>query len=473
MTPTLARSRSRRTQLLAVVLAALSLIVCIGTYRAETAAAAGFAVRIDTGSTKSYTDTAGVTWGADKYFIGGKRYLVRGQDVAGTADDKLYATQRHSMEGYDIPVPAPGTYRVTLGIAEVHFTKPGDRVFGVTAEGVTVRTGLDAVAAVGPRAVFDQTFDVDVADGVLSLRFPREVQNPQVQAIEVVQLGTVDPSPASTTTTAAPQTTTTTTVVSPPPPADDSSAWKYPLPPTARTIDLTAKAGQDINLTLGESDDVVLRLPSTPISSLAVSGGHNIVIDGGTVVQASYHDAAVQFKHWSGELHVRNLQVDPGGARGIEGDGIRIVSRYTGSTATLQRIRVDQVAGRYDGAHGDILQTWGGPSRVRVWKFTGYSNYQGFYLAPVHFDWHPPMGAWEFTDVDLHGVGANGNTLYTLSGQSSQGDGDFFSAANGDGSLSCSNCWGETPPSGWTAVRGPFVAAGAQEGDPGEFVPAR
>ncbi len=148
----------------------------------------GFVVRINAGSSSSFTDSAGQVWGADQYFVGGKTYSASSVNISGTADDGLYRSQRYSMSGYAVPVPAAGTYRVTLRIAEIYFTASGQRVFGVDAEGSPVLRDLDAVAAVGANAAFDQSFDVTVSDGVLSLGFVTQVQNPQIQGLSVVRL---------------------------------------------------------------------------------------------------------------------------------------------------------------------------------------------------------------------------------------------------------------------------------------------
>ena len=249
------------------------------------------------------------------------------------------------------------------------------------------------------------------------------------------------------------------------------TTYKYDLPTTTAVSNQQDKAGQRISLTFGPSEDVAVLLPSEPIESLRINGGHNIVIEGGDVtLQDTKH--ACEFNDWTGELHLRDMHVDPGGRSGNEADAIRINSRHDGSIATLQRVRVDAVAGSYAGEHGDILQTWGGPSVVRVWKLTGYSTYQGFYLAPVHFDWHPQMARWEFEDVDLHGLD-DGYKLWVLSGQ---GPGDFFSADNGSGALEITNCfYAQTDQ--WEKI-GPgdaFYDAGVRyvDGALVEFVPAR
>ena len=247
---------------------------------------------------------------------------------------------------------------------------------------------------------------------------------------------------------------------------------KYPKPQTTKTVDMRHMAGKRVVVKVNSGERVEVLLPDEPIDSLSASGSGTIVIDGGNVVQEVRHNAACQFDNFV-ELWVNDLHIDPSQTPEQEGDAIRVNSNVSGSVATFQNIRVDRVYGSYQGDHGDMLQTWGGPASLRVYNFTGYGNYQGFYLAPVHFDWHPPMGSWEFENVDLHGFG-NGWRLWVLSGQ---GDGDFFTSDNGSGQLECINCfytqnddWEKLPSSGGDA----FYNAGVTYVESiEEFVPTR
>ncbi len=61
------------------------------------------------------------------------------------------------------------------------------------------------------------------------------------------------------------------------------------------------------------------------------------------------------------------------------------------------------------------MQSWGGPAYLRVDRFTGTTNYQGFYLATEHFSWSPQGKELHFRNVDLHGVGTIQYELYTIS----------------------------------------------------------
>jgi len=125
-------------------------------------------------------DAGGVT---DTGFVGGHTYTATG-DLPET-----YRTTRWGWTSYDIPVPAPGRYRVTFSVLDPTWTRPGQRVFSLHAEGQLVRQRLDVVADVGPNAV--ETIDayVDVRDGSLTVDATKLVDNPIVSLIAIT--GTV------------------------------------------------------------------------------------------------------------------------------------------------------------------------------------------------------------------------------------------------------------------------------------------
>jgi hypothetical protein len=149
-------------------------------------APAASTIRIDSGSSSSYTDSAGNVWLSDRDFSGGKTYTSpSGSTVTGTADPKLYLNQRYGAFSYAIPLPN-GTYSVTLKFADTYSTAAGQRIFSVTAQGATVLTDLDVCADVGQGAADDKTFTATVTNGTLTLGFVTGVQNPMVEAIQVL-----------------------------------------------------------------------------------------------------------------------------------------------------------------------------------------------------------------------------------------------------------------------------------------------
>ncbi|GAB76705.1 Di-glucose binding within endoplasmic reticulum [Austwickia chelonae] len=163
-------------------------------------------------------DTAGNTWRSRTGFIGtdrNSRSLV-GTDILGTTDDLLYQETTFGTTGYTLPVAA-GRYRVRLLMVENYWTKAGQRVFDVSAEGHPALDKVDIAGAVGARTAYDRTFETDVTDGSLDMTFTKVVDNPQFSAIEVTKIATTTtaPTPEPTTTTPAPTPTTTTPTPTP------------------------------------------------------------------------------------------------------------------------------------------------------------------------------------------------------------------------------------------------------------------
>jgi hypothetical protein len=104
--------------------------------------------------------------------------------VDNTVDDDLFRTYRYGDFRYAIPV-ANGTYDVTLKCMETWWSGPGQRIFSVSAEGVTKLANIDLFATAGKFTAVERTFSVDVADGVLNLWFFASVDNAIVSAISI------------------------------------------------------------------------------------------------------------------------------------------------------------------------------------------------------------------------------------------------------------------------------------------------
>jgi len=154
----------------------------------QSAYTGGSTVRVNSGG-PAYTDTAGNVWSADTGFTGGVTY-ANTNSIAGTADPTLYHSERYGAFQYALPV-TNGSYSVTLKFAETILTGAGQRVFNVTLNGATVLSNFDIYASAGGMNIaIDKTFPVTVANGQISLNFIVNVQNPKVNAIQIVPAGT-------------------------------------------------------------------------------------------------------------------------------------------------------------------------------------------------------------------------------------------------------------------------------------------
>jgi hypothetical protein len=126
--------------------------------------------RLDAGGLNRLATTLG-TFEPDQYYSANSALGTTTAAIAGTSDDALYQSERHSTFGqlsYAVPVGA-GRYTVTLHFAETYWTQPGQRVFNIGLEGTTVRTNYDIVAKVGPLTATTETYEVSVTDGLLNL----------------------------------------------------------------------------------------------------------------------------------------------------------------------------------------------------------------------------------------------------------------------------------------------------------------
>ncbi len=84
-----------------------------------------------------------------------------GAAIDGGPDD-IYNTMLWGDNiGYEIPVN-PGTYEVTLHLAEINFEAEGERIYSVFLQDEAVFEELDLVAEVGPLTALTETVEVEV-----------------------------------------------------------------------------------------------------------------------------------------------------------------------------------------------------------------------------------------------------------------------------------------------------------------------
>ncbi|MDQ3290012.1 MAG: malectin domain-containing carbohydrate-binding protein [Bacteroidota bacterium] len=157
--------------------------------------------RINSGG-GSISNSIGV-FAADKYFSPNPGSLTStDKSIAGTTDDALYQKQRRSETNngtfsYNFPV-SNGQYRVKLYLAEIYWTKVGQRVFDVSAEGTKVLNNYDILRKVASFTATSENFTVNVSDGTLNLYFSAlasdgGVNRPQVAGVEIVKVTSSNP----------------------------------------------------------------------------------------------------------------------------------------------------------------------------------------------------------------------------------------------------------------------------------------
>jgi large repetitive protein len=148
-------------------------------------------IRVNTGGA-AYTDSLGRTWQSDRGYNTGVSSRSTAK-IANTADPALYQDQRYDAPGapelrYEFAVPN-GTYLVRLHFAENYEPnfKAGKRQFDIDLEGVRRFSKFDIFAAAGGHAALILESSVTIADGKLDIDFHHEIENPQVNAIEVIE----------------------------------------------------------------------------------------------------------------------------------------------------------------------------------------------------------------------------------------------------------------------------------------------
>ncbi len=144
-------------------------------------------IRIKAGSTEPVKDAEGNVWLADQGFEGGQTIERPDIQITNTTSPDLYRAERYSMDSFSWPVPN-GKYVVKLHFAETYegITGPGERVFSFNVQGHEFKDFDVWAKAGGPMRVYVETVNVEVTNGVLRVTFTPKVENPQINAIEII-----------------------------------------------------------------------------------------------------------------------------------------------------------------------------------------------------------------------------------------------------------------------------------------------
>ncbi len=150
-------------------------------------------LRINAGGS-SYVDSLGQTWAADTgYNTGTAKSWPTTLTVAGTTEQTLFRSERYDPAAapelsYTFNVPN-GDYLVRLFMAETYpnTSGPGLRVFDVDLQGIRRFEDVDIYSAAGgANQVLVLQSPETVSGGTLTIDFHHQVENPKVNAIEIV-----------------------------------------------------------------------------------------------------------------------------------------------------------------------------------------------------------------------------------------------------------------------------------------------
>ena len=107
--------------------------------------------------------------------------------VTGTKDPGLFTGEHYGMSAFSCKIPN-GKYLAKLYFAETFagVTGPGQRVFSYTVQGHEFKDFDIWAKAGGPRRAYIETVPVEVTNGEFRIVFTRQVENPTINAIEIV-----------------------------------------------------------------------------------------------------------------------------------------------------------------------------------------------------------------------------------------------------------------------------------------------
>ena len=110
--------------------------------------------------------------------------------------DAIFKTERFDNDldpemMYTIPLEN-GQYTVNIYVGDsfANTSQPGQRVFDISMEGTVVQDNLDLITEFGFGVGGMLTYTVTVADGELNIEFLHEVENPVINAIEIIKVDT-------------------------------------------------------------------------------------------------------------------------------------------------------------------------------------------------------------------------------------------------------------------------------------------
>jgi len=140
------------------------------------------------GGGAAYAASDGTPYAADTAFDGGATQ-VSNVDLGNTDDDALYNDWRYGNFAYHVAV-YPGLYHVELHFADTYNTAPGQRIFDVAIEGAAVLQDFDIIATAGANTAVVETFDANVADGMLDIVLTNgSAGNARLDAFRVIRAG--------------------------------------------------------------------------------------------------------------------------------------------------------------------------------------------------------------------------------------------------------------------------------------------
>lgn len=143
-------------------------------------------IRIKAGG-PALKDSAGTEWLGDSGFNGGDVIARPDLKIENTTKPEIYRSEHYSMDSFSYKLPN-GKYQVKLHFCETYegITGPGERVFTFDVQGKSFKNFDVWVKAGGFARPYVETVPVEITDGQLNIKFTPQVENPQINAIEII-----------------------------------------------------------------------------------------------------------------------------------------------------------------------------------------------------------------------------------------------------------------------------------------------
>jgi hypothetical protein len=192
-------------------------------------------------------------------------------------------------------------------------------------------------------------------------------------------------------------------------------------PPLVAPITL-AMGNSAATLVLNNARDYLLRLPAVGAAvrpaGLVISGGHNVVLIGGSVdVAGGVRTAGLQvqrramyLKGQTGTVFVEGVTFYSS-ATGTLTEGIDLDQRL-GATVVLQNISLARLVGSRTTNHADGVQTWAGPNRLLIDGLSFQTQYQGMFLLPNQLFTGPAPVLFDLRNISIVGEPGSGYLLW-------------------------------------------------------------
>jgi len=148
---------------------------------------AGKAYRVKAGLATPFKDSSGNVWLPDQGFEGGDTVERAELAIANTKDQGLYQSEHYSMSSFSCKLPN-GKYTAKLHFAETFdgVSGPGERVFSFNVQGHEFKDFDVFKKAGGSAKAYIETVPVEVTDGTFKITFTPNVENPEINAIEII-----------------------------------------------------------------------------------------------------------------------------------------------------------------------------------------------------------------------------------------------------------------------------------------------